>query len=86
MGILATLLAWRVLPPDRDMRVRRNFDLPGFVVLAPALAMLLHSLEALASAEGRLQECRRHLAGAERRGASTVGLPGACRAPRRGRR
>ncbi|AOB30283.1 disulfide bond formation protein DsbA [Bordetella sp. H567] len=49
VGILATLLAWRVLPPDRDMRVRRNFDALGFLMLAPALAMLLHSLETLAS-------------------------------------
>ncbi|OZI67297.1 MFS transporter [Bordetella genomosp. 11] len=52
VGILATLLAWRVLPPDRDLRVRRNFDALGFIMLAPALAMLLHSLETLASAEG----------------------------------
>ncbi|WP_454691683.1 DHA2 family efflux MFS transporter permease subunit [Achromobacter aloeverae] len=49
VGILATLLAWRVLPPDRDLRVRRNFDAPGFLMLSPALAMLLHSLETLAS-------------------------------------
>jgi predicted MFS family arabinose efflux permease len=51
VGILATLLAWRVLPADRDLRVRRNFDAAGFVMLSPALAMLLHSLETLASAD-----------------------------------
>jgi EmrB/QacA subfamily drug resistance transporter len=50
VGVLATLLAWRVLPPDGDLRVRRNFDLLGFAMLAPALAMLLHSLETVASA------------------------------------
>jgi EmrB/QacA subfamily drug resistance transporter len=50
VGVLATLLAWRVLPPDRDLRVRRSFDGAGFIMLAPALAMLLHSLETLASA------------------------------------
>ncbi|WP_370642969.1 DHA2 family efflux MFS transporter permease subunit [Bordetella sp. LUAb4] len=52
VGILATLLAWRVLPPDRDLRVRRSFDALGFIMLAPALAMLLHSLETLASGDG----------------------------------
>jgi EmrB/QacA subfamily drug resistance transporter len=49
VGVLAVLLAWRILPPDRDLRVRRNFDVPGFLMLSPALALLLHSLETLAS-------------------------------------
>jgi EmrB/QacA subfamily drug resistance transporter len=49
VGVLAVLLAWRVLPPDGDLRVRRSFDVPGFLMLSPALAMLLHSLETLAS-------------------------------------
>jgi EmrB/QacA subfamily drug resistance transporter len=49
VGALAILLAWRVLPKDTDLRVRRNFDAVGFAMLSPALAMLLHSLETLAS-------------------------------------
>ncbi len=49
VGLLATLLAWRILPPDRDLRVRRNFDVPGLLLLSPGLAMMLHSLETLAS-------------------------------------
>jgi EmrB/QacA subfamily drug resistance transporter len=49
VGILALLLAWRVLPRDHDEVSPRSFDLFGFVLLAPALAMLLHSMETLAT-------------------------------------
>jgi EmrB/QacA subfamily drug resistance transporter len=55
VGVLAIVLAWRVLPPDRDQRVPRGFDLTGFVMLSPALAMLLHGLETLASDAGEGQ-------------------------------
>jgi len=51
IGALALLLAWYVLPADTHLRVRRDFDLLGFVLLSPGLALLLHSLETLAGAD-----------------------------------
>ncbi|WP_232464717.1 DHA2 family efflux MFS transporter permease subunit [Bordetella genomosp. 8] len=59
VGVLAILLAWRVLPPDGDLRVRRGFDAIGFLLLAPGLAMLLHSLEALANTESGAADTNR---------------------------
>jgi EmrB/QacA subfamily drug resistance transporter len=47
IGVLATLLAWRVLPADEQSANRRDFDWLGFMLLSPALVLLLHSLEGL---------------------------------------
>jgi EmrB/QacA subfamily drug resistance transporter len=49
IGLLAMTLAWRILPADSHETQPRSFDLLGFVLLSPALAMLLHSLESLGS-------------------------------------
>lgn len=49
IGVLSTWLAWRVLPRDTDQTQRRALDLRGLLMLSPALAMLLHSLEELGS-------------------------------------
>ena len=53
VGVVATIAAWRVLPPDRDTLAPRSFDLLGFVLLSPALVMTMHSLENLGAVEGR---------------------------------
>jgi EmrB/QacA subfamily drug resistance transporter len=47
IGLLAMALAWRILPSDAHETHPRSFDLLGFLLLSPALAMLLHSLESL---------------------------------------
>jgi EmrB/QacA subfamily drug resistance transporter len=49
IGVLSTWLAWRVLPPDTDEINPRPLDIGGLLILSPALAMLLHSLESLGS-------------------------------------
>lgn len=45
IGVLATILCWRVLPADSNQRHPRALDLTGFLLLSPGLAMLLHSLD-----------------------------------------
>jgi MFS family permease len=47
VGIIAMWVVWRVVPPDSDTVNPRSFDLIGFLMLSPALVMLLHSLERL---------------------------------------
>jgi EmrB/QacA subfamily drug resistance transporter len=54
VGALALYLAWRVLPVDGQYRVRRSFDILGFLLLSPALAMLLHGLETVANRDGHV--------------------------------
>jgi EmrB/QacA subfamily drug resistance transporter len=49
IGVIATALAWRVLPPDGDAIRPRALDIAGLAMLSPALAMLLHGLEVLGS-------------------------------------
>jgi EmrB/QacA subfamily drug resistance transporter len=50
IGILATVLAWRVLPRDHHERNPRAFDALGFALLSPGLVLALHSLERIATA------------------------------------
>lgn len=50
IGVLATFLAWRILPRDSEETNPRAFDTVGFLLLSPALALLLHSLERLSAA------------------------------------
>jgi MFS family permease len=45
VGILATVLAFWLLPKDTNDTNRRPFDLKGFLLLSPALVLLLHGLE-----------------------------------------
>jgi EmrB/QacA subfamily drug resistance transporter len=45
VGILAMYAVWRVVPPDAETVNPRSFDMIGFLMLSPALVMLLHSLE-----------------------------------------
>ncbi len=47
VGILATLLAWRVLPADQHETRPRPFDIVGFMLLSPGLVMFLHSVESI---------------------------------------
>ncbi|MGI4813555.1 MAG: DHA2 family efflux MFS transporter permease subunit [Janthinobacterium lividum] len=49
IGLFATTVAWRILPRDTDQTRPRKFDLVGFMLLPPALVMLLHSLDRLGS-------------------------------------
>ena len=44
IGAIGTILAWRVLPDDVSTNASA-FDLTGFLLLGPALAILLHGLE-----------------------------------------
>lgn len=53
VGIIATIAAAAVLPTDRDTLVPRRFDLLGFVLLSPALVMMMHGLEDLGTPETR---------------------------------
>jgi EmrB/QacA subfamily drug resistance transporter len=52
VGILATILAVWLLPKDSDETRRRPFDLVGFLLLSPALVLLLHGLETIAGHKG----------------------------------
>lgn len=45
IGILALILAVILLPSDEDSLFVRPFDLPGFLLLSPGLALLLYGLE-----------------------------------------
>lgn len=47
IGVLATGLAFYVLPNDGHETLRRPFDLPGFLMLSPAIALLMHGLDVL---------------------------------------
>lgn len=47
VGVLATGLAYYVLPDDSHETVRRPFDLLGFLLLSPGIAMLMHGLDVL---------------------------------------
>ena len=47
IGLLALLLAIWILPRDDGLARPRPFDLAGFAMLSPGLALLLHSLESL---------------------------------------
>ena len=47
-GILATIMAWLVLPDDRGDIRRTPFDFLGFSLLAPGITVLLYSLSAAA--------------------------------------
>jgi EmrB/QacA subfamily drug resistance transporter len=47
IGVLALVLAQRLLPPDPEQKSRRRLDLVGYLLLAPGLVLLLHSLEGL---------------------------------------
>ncbi|WP_213807230.1 MDR family MFS transporter [Granulicella sp. dw_53] len=49
IGVLATWLAWWILPTDAHETQRRTFDLKGFLLLSPGLVFLLHSTERLSS-------------------------------------
>jgi len=49
IGLLAVLLALWILPRDTELLQPRPFDLKGFLLLSPALVMVLHSLESLSS-------------------------------------
>ena len=51
VGIVATIAAWRVLPADRDTLAPRSFDILGFVLLSPALVMMMHGLESTGTGE-----------------------------------
>ncbi len=52
IGIVATALAFRILPADAHEIRPRAFDLKGFLLLSPGLVLLLHSLESLSSSSG----------------------------------
>jgi len=52
IGVLATVLAFWLLPKDDDAAYPRTFDLKGFLLLSPGLVLLLHSLESLGSNPG----------------------------------
>lgn len=52
IGCLATWLAWRVLPNDTHCTSPRRLDVIGFLLLAPSLALLVYSLDALQAAGG----------------------------------
>lgn len=49
IGLLALGLALWILPRDADPARSRPFDLAGFLLLSPALVLVLHSLESLSS-------------------------------------
>ena len=49
IGLLALVLASWILPRDTDLVRPRPFDLKGFLLLSPALVLLLHGLESLSS-------------------------------------
>lgn len=52
IGILATILAAWILPNDTVIGRERGFDLTGFLLISPALVLLLYGLESLGSASG----------------------------------
>ena len=45
VGVLALVLAMILLPQDDETKRRRVFDLGGFLLLSPGLALLLYGLE-----------------------------------------
>jgi MFS family permease len=45
IGVLAVVLAVRLLPRDHDARERRPFDLAGFLLISPGLIALLYGFE-----------------------------------------
>lgn len=49
IGILAVVLATWILPSDEKPEKRRAFDFAGFLMLSPALVLLLYSLEELST-------------------------------------
>jgi EmrB/QacA subfamily drug resistance transporter len=63
VGILAVLLAALILPRDTGETRPRPFDLGGFLLASPGLVLLLHSLDCLSEAPGRII-CQLELAAA----------------------
>jgi len=53
IGVLALALAVVLLPSDEENIFQRPFDLPGFLLLSPGLALLLYGLENTAHQYGR---------------------------------
>jgi EmrB/QacA subfamily drug resistance transporter len=49
IGVLATVLAAWILPRDAESERPRTFDLPGFLLISPALVLLLYSLESISA-------------------------------------
>ena len=47
VGVVAISLAWSFLPSDREETRRRTFDLSGFALLSPGLALVLYGLDHL---------------------------------------
>ncbi|HTV41240.1 MAG TPA: DHA2 family efflux MFS transporter permease subunit [Candidatus Sulfotelmatobacter sp.] len=45
VGILAVILAAYIIPPDDAEMLQRPFDLPGFLIISPALPGLLYGLD-----------------------------------------
>ena len=45
VGVLAVILAAYIIPRDEGEMQRRPFDLPGFLIISPALAGLLYGLD-----------------------------------------
>jgi len=52
IGILAIILAFIILPADRQLTGRRSFDVLGFFLISPGLVSLLYGFEQLAHKEG----------------------------------
>lgn len=53
IGVLAVALAWWLLPHDESEIVLRPFDLSGFAMISPSLAMLLYGFEQATTWTGR---------------------------------
>ena len=52
VGLLALVMAWRVLPDDREERQRRALDWLGLVLLSPGLALALLGAERIGAPGG----------------------------------
>ena len=53
VGVVALALAILLLPNDEDAKRWRTFDLAGFLLLSPGLALLLYGLEYAGQSSGR---------------------------------
>jgi EmrB/QacA subfamily drug resistance transporter len=52
IGVLAVVLAARLLPADRGPPGKRRFDFPGFLMISPALVALLYGFDHIQSPIG----------------------------------
>jgi EmrB/QacA subfamily drug resistance transporter len=52
IGIVALALSWRTLKPVRNEKVAHHFDLVGFLLLSPGLALFVYALSEVGSKGG----------------------------------